>query len=104
MIYSEVGLSIDFSEQPIIRSYDGLSDPNNIGKIVFLIRRGSVAYLYSHVALIYDYQSVVHYSRHMNKDGIRRVEISSFSELLEVYNLVPNPYVCQPQKVKTPHL
>jgi len=104
MIYGEAGLSIDFSKQPIIKSYDELADRNNVGKIIFLMRKGSNSYLYSHVALLYDCQSVIHYSRHMNEKRIRRVEISSFGELLEVYDLVPNPYVCQAQKVKTPHL
>jgi hypothetical protein len=105
MLYSEVGLSIDFYNQPVITSLDDLFVPENIGKIIFLMRKNCNAYLYSHVAIIYDNESVVHYSRHLNIDGIRRVEISSFADLLSVYDLVPNPY--SPvinKKVKTPHL
>ena len=104
MIYHEAGLSICFSKQPVITSYKELSDLKNIGKIIFLLRKGSTAYLYSHVALIYNNESVIHYSRYMNTEMVRRVEINSFKELLEVYDLVPNPYVSNPQKVKLPYL
>ncbi|MFA5773612.1 MAG: hypothetical protein WC908_02990 [Candidatus Paceibacterota bacterium] len=105
IVYEEAGLSIDFYYQPVITSIDELSNSENIGKIIFLMRKGSDSYLFSHIAIIYDNYSVIHYSRRMNKECIYKVEISSFEEILKVYDLVPNPYASsQNKKVKNPRL
>jgi hypothetical protein len=105
MVYEQAGLSIDFYYQPIITSIDDLSIQENIGKIIFLMRRGSSAHLFSHLAIIYDKESVIHYSRRMKGDMVYRIEISSFKEIFEVYDLVANPYISrQNRKVKSPQL
>ena len=93
MMYHEAGLSTDFSLQPVITTPDQLVEENNIGKIIFLLRKTLEGYLFSHLAIVYDDQSVIHYSRHCAPNKLRRVLINSFSELLEVYDLVPNPYI-----------
>jgi hypothetical protein len=93
MVYHESGLSTDFSFQPIICTFEQLVDPNNVGKIIFLMRKEKKSHLFNHVAIIYDINSVIHYSRYCTNDGSRKVSINTFDELLAVYDLVPNPYV-----------
>lgn len=105
LIYEEAGISIDFCYQPIIISIDDLSKKENIGKIIFLMRKGSNSSLFSHLAIIYDKESVIHYSRRMRKDMVYRIEISSFKEILKVYDLVANPYALgQSKNLKSPQL
>jgi len=102
MIYAECGLSIDFSIQPIISNLYELSLEENIGKIIFLMRKDSKAYLYSHVGIIYDIESIVSYSRHLGNNY--KVRISQFAEVLNIYSLIPNPYVVSKNKVRFPTL
>lgn len=92
MVYHESGISTDFSLQPIICKQEQLINPDNIGKIIFLMRKAKTSYLFNHVAIIYNENSVIHYSRYCTGDGKRKVLINTFDELLAVYDLVPNPY------------
>jgi hypothetical protein len=91
LIYREAGLPFDLSLHPRIIDPDNISD-HEIGKIIFLMNKKRPAYLFSHIGIVYDYQSIIHYSRHMSLDNVRRVQINSFCEILEVYDLVFNPY------------
>ena len=95
LVYHEAGLSSDFSLQPITPKLENIKH-EQIGKLVFLMNKQRLSKLFNHIAIIYDENSVIHYSRHSSPDGIRRVQITSFTELLEVYNVVPNSYVSKP--------
>jgi hypothetical protein len=91
IVYERSCLSTDFSYQPLLVSIDDLYNVNNLGKIIFLRRKGSIKY-FSHVAIIYNGDSVIHYTKRMN-DGLNyKILISSFKSLLEMYDLVANPY------------
>ncbi len=96
LVYHEAGLSTDFSLQP---DFHFLGDIKNedFGKIIFLNLKIKPSYLFSHVAIIYDENSVIHNCRQINLDKIKRVQINSFKELLDTYYLIANPYLGRPK-------
>ena len=95
LVYHELGLSTDFSLQPDILFIEKFQN-DWIGKMIFLNRILRPSYLYSHLAIIYNEYSVIHYSRHSSEDGIRRVQITDFETLFKTYYLVANPYLGRP--------
>lgn len=98
LIYREAGLPFDFSLHPRIIDPDNISD-YEIGKIIFLMNKKRPMYLFSHIGIVYDYQSIIHYSRHISIDNVRRVHINSFTEILEIYDIVCNSYIKKPFKL-----
>ncbi len=95
IVYHEAGLTMDFSCQPEAIILEKL-EKRDFGKLLFLMNRNKKTLYFSHVAIIYDENAVIHYSRHSSEDGVRRVQVTSFEELKKVYEIVKNPYVSKP--------
>lgn len=102
MMYHEAGLSVDFSLQPLTINCAGIGE-EDIGKLLFLMNKKRRSHGFNHVAIIYDRESVIHYSRHSSSDGIRRVQITFFENLFKIYDQISNPYhINNPRKIIFP--
>lgn len=88
-IYRKTEVSIYFNDHPIL-SFEDILKEEFIGYLCFLKHKKYVQELYrfTHVGIIFPDHHLLHYSRYFGEPNVRKVYLTPFPRIFEVYNFI----------------